>query len=187
MTASVNSTQMAMLDVHRSTKVSVECLHEKRLLKCPFVKIACPEADRVSGLRKIQIYVSRIFQPGAPSNLHRPASRQHAMSFIEASNKAISEVQVPISKSEMIQPASDPNEAPWYMETWAVSTGRCNTGLQFTRRRFRQLRLTTGVAGLPTIATALRSHLGELGANMDTRPAPAKLFGKLPTTRPFRR
>jgi hypothetical protein len=52
MTASINSTQMAMLDVHRSTKVSVECLHEKRLLKCPFVKIACPEVDRVSGLRQ---------------------------------------------------------------------------------------------------------------------------------------
>jgi hypothetical protein len=32
--------------------VSVECLHEKRVLKCPFVKIACPEADRVSGLRQ---------------------------------------------------------------------------------------------------------------------------------------
>ncbi|MBB5329203.1 hypothetical protein HDF14_002821 [Edaphobacter lichenicola] len=116
MTASINSTQMAMLDVHRSTKVSVECLHEKRLLKCPFVKIACPEADRVSGLRQNTNLRQPHLSTWCAKQLHRPASRQHAMSFIEASNKAISEVQVPISKSEMIQPAGDPNEAPWYME-----------------------------------------------------------------------
>jgi hypothetical protein len=43
-----------------------------------------------------------------------------------------------------------------------------NSAANSPKTGYRQLRLRSGAAGLPAIATALRSHLGELGANMGT-------------------
>jgi hypothetical protein len=45
-----------------------------------------------------------------------------------------------VGNSEVIRRFDDPNSAFKCTKNGAGSTGRCNTGLQFTRRRYRQLR-----------------------------------------------